>query len=160
MCCITYKYIHTYEVTLSAAHLMDTRSQNTWEAETQGQKSPRHSPLNERIQRMVWGTITYQTLRAELMKPATNSFRSGRSQENADWFGRAHWNKDYRMCTGYNRSRDSVVGIATGYGLDNRGVGVRIPARTRIFTSPRCPHRLWGLPSLLYNGHRVLFLRG
>jgi hypothetical protein len=27
------------------------------------------------------------------------------------------------------RSRDSVVGIATGYGLDNRGVGVRV----RIF---------------------------
>jgi hypothetical protein len=26
------------------------------------------------------------------------------------------------------RSRDSAVGIATGYGLDDRGVGVRVPA--------------------------------
>jgi hypothetical protein len=25
------------------------------------------------------------------------------------------------------RSRDSVVGIATSYGLDDRGVGVRVP---------------------------------
>jgi hypothetical protein len=34
------------------------------------------------------------------------------------------------------RSRDSVVGIAAGYGLDDRGVGVRVPVRSRIFTSP------------------------
>jgi hypothetical protein len=27
------------------------------------------------------------------------------------------------------RSRDSLVGTATGYGLDDRGVGVRVPAR-------------------------------
>jgi hypothetical protein len=26
----------------------------------------------------------------------------------------------------FDRSRDSVVGIATGYGLDDRGVGVRV----------------------------------
>jgi hypothetical protein len=26
-----------------------------------------------------------------------------------------------------NRSRDSVVGIATSYGLENREVGVRVP---------------------------------
>jgi hypothetical protein len=26
------------------------------------------------------------------------------------------------------KSRDSVVGIATSYALDNRGVGVRVPA--------------------------------
>jgi hypothetical protein len=30
----------------------------------------------------------------------------------------------------------SVVGIATGYGLDDRGVGVRVTVRSRIFTSP------------------------
>jgi hypothetical protein len=29
--------------------------------------------------------------------------------------------------------RDSVVGIATGYRLDDRGVGVRIPVGLRIF---------------------------
>jgi hypothetical protein len=34
------------------------------------------------------------------------------------------------------RSRDSVVSIATGYELDDRGVGVRVPVGSRIFTSP------------------------
>jgi hypothetical protein len=29
-------------------------------------------------------------------------------------------------------SQDSVVGIATGYGLDDQGVGVRVPTGTRI----------------------------
>jgi hypothetical protein len=33
-------------------------------------------------------------------------------------------------------SRDSAVGIATGYGLDDQEVGVRIPVGARIFTSP------------------------
>jgi hypothetical protein len=39
------------------------------------------------------------------------------------------------------KSRDSAVSIATGYGLDDRGVGVRVPVRSRIFTSPRRPDR-------------------
>jgi glutamine synthetase len=60
----------------------------------------------------------------------------------------------------YKRSRDSAVGIATSYGLDDRGVGVRVPVGSRIFSSQRCPDRLWGPSSLLYNGHRELFLRG
>jgi hypothetical protein len=33
----------------------------------------------------------------------------------------------------YSRSRDSVVDIATGYGLNDRGVGVRVPVGERIF---------------------------
>jgi hypothetical protein len=41
-------------------------------------------------------------------------------------------------------NRDSVVGIAIGYGLDDRGVGVRVPVGSRIFSSPSCPDRLWG----------------
>jgi hypothetical protein len=59
-----------------------------------------------------------------------------------------------RMC------RDSVVGIATGYGLDDQGVGVRVPVGERIFISPCRPDRLWGPPSLLPDGYRGLFLRG
>jgi hypothetical protein len=51
-------------------------------------------------------------------------------------------------------SRDSVVGIATGYGLDDRGVGVRVSVGSRIFSSPRRPDRLWGPPNLLSNGYR------
>jgi hypothetical protein len=30
----------------------------------------------------------------------------------------------------------------TGYGLDDRGVGVRVPVGSRIFSSPRRPERL------------------
>jgi hypothetical protein len=36
-------------------------------------------------------------------------------------------------------SHSSVVGIATGYGLDNWEVGVWVPVRSRILTSPYCP---------------------
>jgi hypothetical protein len=40
------------------------------------------------------------------------------------------------------RSRDSSVGIATSYGLDERGVGVRVPVGSRILSSPNRPGRL------------------
>jgi hypothetical protein len=48
---------------------------------------------------------------------------------------------------------DSVVNTATGYGLDDRGVGVQAPVGSRIFSSPRLPDRLWGPPSLLSSGY-------
>jgi hypothetical protein len=57
------------------------------------------------------------------------------------------------------RSQDNVLGIATGYGLDERQVGVRVPVESRIFSSRRHPVRLWGPLNLLSNGYRVLFLR-
>jgi hypothetical protein len=57
-------------------------------------------------------------------------------------------------------SRGSVVGIATGYGLDERGVGFRVPEESRIFSSPRHPDRLWVPLSLISNGYRRPFLPG
>jgi hypothetical protein len=52
--------------------------------------------------------------------------------------------------TGLIRGRDSVVGIATGYGLDSWGVGVRVPVGSRIFSSPRRPDWFWG-PATSYS---------
>jgi hypothetical protein len=54
----------------------------------------------------------------------------------------------------------SIVGIATGYRLDDGGVGVRVPVGSRIFSSLHRPDWLWGPPSLLFNGYWGLFLRG
>jgi hypothetical protein len=56
--------------------------------------------------------------------------------------------------------RDSVVRIVTGYGLDNQGVGIRVTVGARILTSISHRDRLWGTPSLLFNGHQGLFPRG
>jgi hypothetical protein len=49
-------------------------------------------------------------------------------------------------------SRDSSIGIATGYRLDDGGVGVQVLVGARIFSSPRRPGRFWVPPSLLPNG--------
>jgi hypothetical protein len=58
------------------------------------------------------------------------------------------------------RSRDTAVGIETGYGLDYRWVTVRVPVGSRAFSSPRHPDRLWDPLSLLSNRYRGLFSRG
>jgi hypothetical protein len=55
-------------------------------------------------------------------------------------------------------SRDSAVGIATSYWLDD--VEVPVPLESRIFTSPRRSDRLWGPPNLLFNGYRGSVLGG
>jgi hypothetical protein len=54
----------------------------------------------------------------------------------------------------------SAVSIATGYGLDDRGVRVRVPIGSGISSSSRRPDRPWGTPSLLSNGYRGLSGRG
>jgi hypothetical protein len=54
----------------------------------------------------------------------------------------------------------SIVGIATVYELEGRGVGVRVPVKSRFLSSPRHPYRFWGPPSLLFNGYPELFPRG
>jgi hypothetical protein len=57
----------------------------------------------------------------------------------------------------YPESRDRAVGAATGYGLEDRGVGVRVPVESGIFPSTSRPVQLWGPPKLLFNGYRGLF---
>jgi hypothetical protein len=41
----------------------------------------------------------------------------------------------YTPSTTGTRRLDSAVGIATGYGLDDQGVGIRVPVGSRIFSS-------------------------
>jgi hypothetical protein len=43
---------------------------------------------------------------------------------------------DFETRTCLGESRDSSVGIATGYELEDREVGVRVPVGSRIFSSP------------------------
>jgi hypothetical protein len=59
-----------------------------------------------------------------------------------------------------SRNRDRAVGIATGYGLYDRGVGVRVPMESRFVSSSTRPDWLWCPPSLLSNGYQGLFSRG
>jgi hypothetical protein len=44
--------------------------------------------------------------------------------------------------TTVHMSCGAAVGIATNYGLDNLGLGVRIPVGSRIINSPYHPDRL------------------
>jgi hypothetical protein len=68
--------------------------------------------------------------------------------------------KRYRKYLPCPMSRGSVVGIVTGYGQDDRGVGVRVPVRARIFTSPYRPDQFSGPPNFLYTGYLGLFAWG
>jgi hypothetical protein len=47
-----------------------------------------------------------------------------------------------------DRSRGSAVGITSAHGLDNRGIGVRVPVVSRIFTSPGIRHADHVAPSI------------
>jgi hypothetical protein len=56
-------------------------------------------------------------------------------------------NNMVRLCG----SRDNSVGIATGYGLDDCRVGVRVPVGAKILSPTSCPDWLWGPLTLLPN---------
>jgi hypothetical protein len=56
----------------------------------------------------------------------------------------------------YVYSEVSSVGIATGYGLDDRGFRVPVPVVSKILSPTRLPDPLQGLSSRLSNGYRGL----
>jgi hypothetical protein len=66
--------------------------------------------------------------------------------------------KNFEWNESENLSTFRSVGTTKGYGLDGRG---SIPGRGKKFCSaPQLPGRLWGPPSLLFDGYRGLFPRG
>jgi hypothetical protein len=62
-------------------------------------------------------------------------------------------NSDWIVLPFCVRSQDGVVGIATGYRLNNQGVGVRVPVGPRIFSTICHPDCLWGPPKFLSRGY-------
>jgi hypothetical protein len=58
------------------------------------------------------------------------------------------------------RRRNSAVGIATGYWLDDGRVGVEVPVGSRIFSFSRRPDCFWVPTSHLSNMYRGLFPPG
>jgi hypothetical protein len=64
----------------------------------------------------------------------------------------------FMVFRGFIVSRDSAVGIVTGYGMDGEWVRVRVPVGARFFFFPRRPDRFWGPPSLLSNRYGALSL--
>jgi hypothetical protein len=62
--------------------------------------------------------------------------------------------------SGFDRSRESTIGIATGYELDGRRVEVLVPVGTSFFSSPHHPDRFWSLPSIIFNWYRRLVEAG
>jgi hypothetical protein len=57
---------------------------------------------------------------------------------------------NFHPYTCYTRSKDSSVGIATGYGLNDLG---SIPGSERYFFPPQHPHRFWGPLTFLSDGY-------
>jgi hypothetical protein len=70
------------------------------------------------------------------------------------------YNISYVNTCGISSTYSSVVGMVTGYELDDQGVGVEVPVGARIFNSLCRPGKLWGPSSLLSNGYRGLLPRG
>jgi hypothetical protein len=54
----------------------------------------------------------------------------------------------------------NMVGMATGYRLDNRGAGIQVLVGSRICTSPYHPDWPWGPASFLFSEYQGLFPQG
>jgi hypothetical protein len=56
------------------------------------------------------------------------------------------------------KSQDGAVGIAIGYGLDNRGIEVQVSVGSSVFISPYHSDQLWGPLASYLMGTRGLSL--
>jgi hypothetical protein len=104
------------------------------------------------FERMICNTHWTLISEIELLRYTVISFLGWGETESTWYVG--HY---LAYCTAPGGSRDSVVGIATGYELDDGGVGVWDPVLSRIFSPPRRPDRFWGPHTLLSNGYRGTF---
>jgi hypothetical protein len=112
-------------------------------------------PKNARQREFTWRfreVYVSQYVLCYFLSPWYQFWGSEHKYEKVNIFRRGLLNKQ-RHLTEWG-SRDSAVSIAAVYGLDDCGVGVRVPVRSRIFSSPHRPDWLWGPHSLLSNGVR------
>jgi hypothetical protein len=82
-----------------------------------------------------WSRCQYQCVKRDWAR--RHALWPGVPRSSGGWTARARENCNIFVSYSlYNRSRDSAVGIATGYGLDDRWVGVGVSVGSRIFSSP------------------------
>jgi hypothetical protein len=128
-----------------------------------------------KVQLPSWTSVFASPLRKDQIWASVRTVTSGYQRTRVKWRKREatyHFHQILRLMRGALllspsifttatafRSRDSAVGIAAGYGLDSRGVGVWVRVQTRFFFSPRRSDRFWVPPSLLSNGYLGLFPR-
>jgi hypothetical protein len=70
------------------------------------------------------------------------------------------WQIKYIKIPRWLRRRDSVIVIETGYGLDDKGIGVRVPVGSRTFSSPCRPVWIWVHPTFYEMSNEGSFRRG
>jgi hypothetical protein len=87
--------------------------------------------------------VTAVTITTDVKEiPQPNSRRPSHGSTTLHFGGGEIVNAKFYVSLSPGRSRDSAIGIATGYGLDDQVVGVRVPVGSRIFSSPRPPNLL------------------
>jgi hypothetical protein len=83
-------------------------------------------------------------------------------QHNSEFHKKREFVSKINSCLLPKESEPGSSGsIVSGYGLQDRAIEVRSSTEAKgFFLYPLCPDRLWGPPSLLYNGYRESLPRG
>jgi hypothetical protein len=91
--------------------------------------------------------FTYFSSSSVEQSPSWEAYSLSASQKIRVFYGTRWFIKIFKKAPHWflSKSRDSSVGVALGYGLDDRGSRVRFPAWAGdLFSSPPRPERLWG----------------
>jgi hypothetical protein len=91
-------------------------------------------------------------------KTDSQTFHVKRGIQKSDSVFCNFWNLWWILITKIRRDR--AFGIATGYWLDARVVGVRVPVGARFFFGPYIPDQFWDPPSFISNGYMGILPRG